>query len=73
MKRGWKRRPAEVDNPHKVMMQVVERKWYHQSRGKTRNERMVSIVSDKNARPLSYMIIHFGFLVSFIRGGGTAP
>lgn len=41
--------------------EVWRGKWYHQSRGKDGNERMVSIVSVKKARPPSYMIIHFFF------------
>ena len=49
------------------------RKWYHQSRGKNRNERMVSIVSGDNARPLSYMMKHLGLLGSLTRGWGTVP
>ncbi len=50
----------------------MERKWYHQSRGKNGNERMVSIVSSNKARPLSYMIIHLDFFGSF-RVGTDAP
>lgn len=54
-------------------MQGSERKWYHRSKGKNRNEGMVSIVSGDNARPLSYMMEHLGLLGSLIRGWGTAP
>ncbi len=51
----------------------MERKWYHQSKGKNGKERMVSIVSSIEARPLSYMTIHLdGFTRSF-RGGIGAP
>jgi len=65
----------EIDNPARGYdaVQGGERKWYHQSRGKNRNERMVSIVSGDNARPLSYMIRHFGLFDSLTRGRGTAP
>jgi len=75
MKGGWgEGGTCGIDNPARGYdaVQGSERKWYHQSRGKNRNERMVSIVSGNNARPLSYMIRHFGLFDSF-RGTVTTP
>jgi hypothetical protein len=70
----WSGGTCETDNlaqGHDAV-QGSERKWYHQSRGKkNRNERMVSIVSGDNARPLSYMMEHLGLLGSLTRGWGT--
>ena len=72
MKRGVTCKTDDLARGHDAM-QGSERKWYHQSRGKNRNERMVSIVSGDNARPLSYMMKHLGLLCSLTRGWGIAP
>jgi len=74
MKRGG--RPARPITLHKVTMRckaVVRGSGIIKAEVKNRNERMVSIVSGDNARPLSYMMEHLGLLGSLIRGWGTAP
>ncbi len=71
MKRGGPARPITL---HKVTMwcKAVRESGIIKAEVKNRNERMVSIVSGDNARPLSYMMEHLGLLGSLTRGWGTA-